>query len=390
MVTHYDLPEPGNESIKRSDALSEIIRGEIMPTGYISFARFMELALYHPTLGYYNSPQFSIGKQGDFTTAPEISPLFAECFAQQTAQIFEHLPHKNVLELGAGTGRLAHDLLLQLDRLGMLPEHYYIYEISPKLQEKQQQFLRKNCAFFSRIQWIQTLPENFMGVIIANEVLDALPVHCFHIEKNEVKERCVSWENNQFHWISTDPTSKFFLEKVENIRDLYQLPDGYESEINLNLFAFIPSIVNCLKQGVVLFADYGYGQREYYRHERKRGTLSCFYQHRTHDNPLILPGLQDITAHVDFTSVIEIAAENGCILAGYTTQAAFLFGSELVNIAKEKELSLSPAEEVNFHHAIKLLTLPTEMGERIKIMGLAKNLELTLMGFGLEDRSRDL
>lgn len=375
----------------RSNLLTQYIHQQIDEHGgQISFADFMRFALYHPELGYYNAKEFDLGIHGDFTTAPEISPLFAHCFARQYLQLCDHLNDQAILELGAGTGRFAKDLLLELEKIGHLPNAYYIYEPSIGLRKKQQIFLQTSCpTFFSRIQWLDHLPKNFSGMMIANEVLDALPVHCFHIDGNAIKERCVTWDEDNFTWTLSLP-SKELLEKVTQIYKTYHLYSGYESEINLALPAFIQTISRALSQGVIFFIDYGYGREEYYHRERKSGTLTCFYQHRSNDNPLIFPGLQDITAHVDFTWVVENAVENECQLLGYTTQAAFLLACGLLELAEEKEKLLSAIDAFQMHQAIKLLTLPTEMGERIKVMALGKNMELPLMGFKLQDRRRDL
>lgn len=396
MTTIYDLPKPKDSALAQSKALTRCIQQEITANGgLISFATFMELSLYHPTFGYYNAESFSLGEKGDFTTAPEISPLFSYCFAKQIQQLFSHLDTKNILELGAGTGQFAVDLIPALNQLNSLPEHYYIYEISVGLRKKQQDYLRASCPdYFSRIIWLDRLPDQFIGCVIANEVLDALPTNCFSIQNNEVLERCVKWENNTFTWEYHSPITPHLREKVAEIRDLYHLRNGYESEINLHAQSFIQALAASIHQGVILFADYGYGQREYYHPERNHGTLTCFYQHQRHNNPLILPGLQDITAHVDFTNIIENAADSGCQLEGYTSQAAFLLACGLMDFAAEQEKDLSPANEVKLHHAIKLLTLPTEMGERIKVMCLSKGMnkkeELSLIGFGFHDRRRDL
>ncbi|HLB42724.1 MAG TPA: SAM-dependent methyltransferase [Gammaproteobacteria bacterium] len=350
----------------------------------------MEEALYHPKWGYYNSKDFDIGKYGDFTTAPEISPLFAQCIAKQCRDIFEHLGTNHILELGAGTGRFAKDLLSYLDVLGCLPTAYYIYEKSSRLREKQKMFLQTYPCFYSRIIWLDKLPKSFLGTIIANEVLDALPVHCFRINDRAIKERCVTWEKDAFIWQVRQSSSLELIDKVTLIRQIYSLHPGYESEINLNLHSFLQSITNMLEQGIILLIDYGYGRREYYHPERSHGTLTCFYQHRYHNNPLIFPGQQDITAHVDFTHVIEIAVENNCNLLGYATQASFLLDCGLLTLAKETEKHLSSIELINLHQAIKLLTLPTEMGERIKVMALGKKTTLALLGFQLQDRRQEL
>ncbi len=388
MAAFYDLPKLEN----RSKSLSECIRQEMHKQGgSLSFATFMEFALYHPMFGYYNADTFNIGKHGDFTTAAEISPLYAHCFARAVLPILIHLKQHTLLEIGAGSGLFAHDLLRELDNRGLALNHYYIYEISPNLRKQQQDFLRSTCPdFFPFITWLDTMPAHFTGTIIANEVLDALPVHCFRIEGIAPKEKCVTWKKNEFVWTLCEPTTPELTAKAKQLRECYALENGYESEINLNLKPFIHSITQTLSKGIILFADYGYGRQEYYHPERRQGTLTCFYQHRHHHNPLIMPGLQDITAHVDFTRVAEQAVENHCSLAGYTSQAAFLLACGLMDMAVEKEKNLSPSDEFQLHQSIKLLTLPSEMGERIKIMALAKNMELSLLGFGLQDRRRDL
>jgi SAM-dependent MidA family methyltransferase len=377
---------------QRSTAISDYIRQELLtiPDHVISFARFMELALYHPEWGYYSTEHFHLGEHGDFTTAPEISSLFAQCLARQIQQIHQSLALPSLLELGAGTGKLAGDLLTELEHLECLPDHYYIYEISAGLRKKQQDFLQTAYPrFYSRVTWLATLPENFSGTIIANEVLDALPVHCFQIEEDNIREKCVAFDHHQFVFKLCEAASPL-QEEVSALRDLYSLPNGYESEINLHVHDFIAALAHSLKKGIILFADYGYGQREYYHRERSKGTLTCFYRHQKHDNPLVMPALQDITAHVDFTRVIDKAVDNGLSLLGYTSQAAFLLACGLTELVTAAEKNLTQAEELKLHHAVKLLTLPTEMGERIKFMALGKGAELPLLGFRLQERRREL
>jgi len=389
MTDIFDLTLKPTE-LERSKALSQCISQELeKQQGVLPFSLFMELALYHPTWGYYNADQFSLGKDGDFTTAPEISPLFAACFANQLRQVFDILGSSAILELGAGSGKLAHDLLHYLNKLGYLPQHYYIYEISPGLRKKQQVLLQQTQPeFFSRITWLTELPKNFIGTIIANEVLDALTVDCFQVIENGVKERCVISENNEFAWTLREFHHPLLAEKALDYAKEYFLNTGYQSEIHSALISTIPVITNSLKKGVIFFADYGYGQAEYYHPQRNHGSLTCFYQHKKHHNPLILPGLQDITAHVNFTQVIELAFEHGCQLAGYTNQASFLLINNLLNIAEQEAKTLNPVDAFNLNHAIKRLTLPTEMGERIKMMALSKNVEIAL--FREHDRRRDL
>lgn len=385
MTTIYELPE-------RSQSLSAIIQKTIAKHGgKISFAKFMELALYHPEFGYYTADTIELGEHGDFTTAPEISPLFAQCFSHQIQQIATNLSNFSILELGAGSGRFAKDLLLALKNLNALPAHYYIYEISPALRKKQRHLFERECPeLLSRVEWLETLPKKFIGVIVANEVLDALPVQRFRNDASGMKEICVAWENGQFVSQYSEPITPGLAAEAQKISDLYALPPDYESEICLALTNFLEQLTQALEKGVILLADYGYGQREYYHPQRNQGTLTCFYQHKKSTNPYVLPGMQDITAHVDFTRVIENAANQDCTLLGYTTQAAFLMACGLLDMAADTEKNLTTAQEFSLHQAIKMLTLPTEMGERIKIMGLGKNWAPPLLGFTLQDRRRDL
>ena len=354
----------------------------------------MALALYHPQWGYYCSETIALGKRGDFTTAPEISPLFAYCMAEQSRDIMTTLGIKQILEIGAGSGRFASDFLTALAKHNQLPAKYYIYEISASLREQQRAFLTETCPqWLHRVKWLTELPQNLHAIIIANEVLDALPVHCFRINEDEILEKCVTVENDQFNWQLVPAPAALNVETNLLLKH-HHLPIGYESEINLGLSAFIKNIAASLTQGVVLFSDYGYGQPEYYHPERQGGTLTCFYQHHYHREPLLFPGLQDITAHVDFTRVADDALTHGCTLLGYTSQAAFLLGCGLLDIAADEEKTLSEVDQINLHQAIKILTWPTEMGERVKVMALGKNIspdiDLTLRGFQLSDRRRDL
>ncbi len=387
-----DLPKPSDEQQAKSAALTHAIRQDIIAHGgLLPFANFMQHALYHPQYGYYQSPSFTLGKMGDFTTAPQISPLFAQCFAHQALQIFNHIGYSNVLELGAGTGQFALDFLQFFKSINHTIGHYFIYEISPALREKQYKLLAATHPdWLSRITWINELPNDFKGVIIANEVMDALPIHRFSVTNKAIKECYTSVDENEFSWKTAPSHSAAFIAYTEKIQHECQMPDNYTSEINLNLTTFIPQLANALSQGVILLADYGYGRLEYYHPARNTGTLMCFYQHHKHDNPLILPGLQDITAHVDFTHVIEIASDYGCELNGYTTQAAFLMGNDLMRLAELTAKNADKIAEVNLNQQIKMLTMPSEMGERIKIMALSKNIESRLAGFALQDRRRDL
>lgn len=373
-----------------SKQLDSIIRDEIAAAGgHLSFARFMELALYHPQFGYYLANEFDIGKQGDFTTASELSPLYAQCFANQAREILAEIENGAILELGAGTGRFAGHCLRALKAQGLSPR-YHIYEISSTLREKQSTLLAKEFSdIHSQVDWLTTLPPQHRGLIIANEVLDALPVTCFSIENDSIKERCVTWADNQFTFTTVTP-STILHDAVNTLLHDIPLADGYESEICLSAPQFVHDISHCLEQGVILFADYGYGEREYYHPERNKGSLTCFYQHHHHDNPLLHPGMQDITAHVDFTRIVSNAVDAGCELAGFTTQAGFLLNNHLPELITAFEKNMSVAEQYHLHQAVKRLTFPTEMGERVKIMALSKQFQLPLRAMLLHDRRREL
>lgn len=390
MTTYHDLPPPDEISIQRSKKLCEIIRQKIQQhKGKIPFSLFMELALYHQECGYYQAENFTLGRHGDFTTAPEISPLFARCFARQCRQIMQSASINNVLELGAGSGRFALDFLLALEANHALPQRYFIYEISTSLRQKQQTLIMaERPDLLPRIEWLDALPTDFYGVMIANEVLDAIPFDCFEVVEGRGQSRMVANENGRFTW-SLDTESPPNLEVEKLVAD-YALANGYKSEIHLPAMALVTQLCTSLTKGVILFADYGYGQREYYHPARSKGTLSCFYHHRLHDDPLVYPGLQDITAHVDFTRVIETAAASGADLLGFTTQSAFLLANGLLEFAQAEEEMISEADAFALHQAIKVLTMPTEMGDLVKIMALGKQMDITLNGFTRLDRRRDL
>ena len=383
------LPPPAPEALALSLQLCDLIRAEIAAAGgALSFARYMELALYAPGLGYYSAGSQKFGVQGDFITAPEISPLFARCLARQCRQVLNALGGGAILEFGAGSGVLAVELLLELERLDSLPSAYFILELSAELRARQQCLLSQRAAhLLDRIRWLESLPAGGLrGVVLANEVLDAMPVQLFVRSAGALKERCVTCEEQGFIWRDV-PAGALLTQAVAALQAALpaSLPDGYCSEINPALPGWITSLAATLEQGVALLIDYGYPRREYYLPERSAGTLMCHYRHRVHADPLILTGLQDITAHVDFTALAAAGSAAGLTIAGYTTQAHFLLGSGLPELA-----AASDPQDLAAHLAvtdqIKRLTLPGEMGERFKVLALARGLEdLPLSGFALRD-----
>ncbi len=379
------FPEPDAEALAHSDRLTELIRREIeRGDGRIGFDRFMELALYAPGLGYYSSGTRKFGEGGDFITAPEVSPLFARCLARQCRQVLKEMPEGRLLEIGAGSGVLGADLLAELQALDRLPEQYLILEVSADLRERQRQTLQGRIhRLLDRVRWLDDLPEaGFTGLVIANEVLDAMPVHRFRCRGGQVQEGCVAWQDGRFVPLWA-PARSGALEKA--VKDGLGPPaDGYESEINLRARPWLQALGERIAAGVLLLIDYGYPRREYYQPQRSRGTLMCHYRHRAHPDPFLWVGLQDITAHVDFTAVAEAGEAAGLALAGYTTQAHFLIGCGL-----DRVLAESNPEDLASHLALmqgaKRLTLPSEMGERFKVLALARAWKPPLMGFAVRD-----
>lgn len=377
------LPEPDPIACAHSDKLCRLLAHRVAANGgVLSFADYMSCALYEPGLGYYMAGAAKLGAQGDFITAPEITPLFGATLAREAQGVIDTVGG-GILELGAGSGRLASGLL---NSLGSQPIDYTILEPSADLADRQQQFLRSelNQDQFSRVSWVDSLPSGFKGVIIANEVMDALPVERFQIEEG-VNQLGV---NSQLQLVlSKAPDS--LVSAVNAIEtDLgRKLETAYQSEVCLLVEPWIASLADALEKGVVLLIDYGYPRQEFYSEERWQGTLSCYYRHRAHDNAFLWPGLQDITAHVDFTAVVESAIKSGLELLGYTSQAAFLLDNGLLNLMEEQLAGLErESDRIELLKAVKTLTLPGGMGERFQVMALGKRYDASLQGF----RSRDL
>ena len=378
-----ELPPPAPDALAHSARLQERIRAEIQAHGgSISFERYMELALYAPGLGYYSAGARKFGAAGDFVTAPELSPLFARCLAVQCAALLKVLGGGDILELGAGSGAMAADMLAELETRGTLPEHYWILEVSAELRDRQRLTLAKRApVLLKHVHWLERLPETFTGVMLGNEVLDALPVVRFRRAAQGFEEYCVAHRDGELAW-QLRPASAGLQSALTVLEaDLPQpLAAGYSSEICPRLPPLIASLADTLTRGALLFTDYGYARAVYYHPERHMGTLMCHYRQRVHEDPFLYPGLQDITAHVDFTAVAQAATQAGLTLAGFTTQAHFLLA---LGIA-ERSVDLHTAREV------KLLTLPEEMGERFKAIGFVKGVDLALRGFSLRDLSHGL
>ncbi|MEO6975309.1 MAG: SAM-dependent methyltransferase [Gallionella sp.] len=386
------LPAPGTEAAQHSASLTESIRRDITAhcdhetrDGWISFARYMELALYTPGLGYYAAGAHKFGEAGDFITAPELSPLFGRTVARQVAEIMAQSA-SNILELGAGSGKLAADMLAELEQMGSLPESYSVLEVSADLRARQQTLLREHLPhLMGRVRWLDELPEKFSGAIVANEVLDALPVHLVHWRDSAITERGVAAGEHGFVWQERAIGDARLLQAAQQIT----VPDDYVSEICLAARGLVNSLARILEQGGMLFIDYGFGAREFYHPQRRSGTLMCHYRHHAHDDPFFLPGLQDITAHVNFTDIAECGIDAGLELAGYTSQAFFLINCGITGLLQD-----TPPENLRDYlplsAQLQKLTSPAEMGELFKVIAFGKNLADPLSGFASGDLSRSL
>lgn len=380
------LPAPSDAALAHSTRLTNHIRQQIDQSGgWISFAQFMELALYAPGLGYYSAGAAKFGGSGDFTTAPEMTPLFGRTLARQIGAVLAHTDG-NILEFGAGSGKLALDILLELERRGELPRRYYILDLSPDLRERQwQTFQQYGLHLLPLVEWIDELPQQFSGAMIGNEVLDAMPAHLVALNQHGWHERGVCNGTGSFEW-QDRPLSDAALKAICGGIDA---APPYQTEISLTNRAFIRSLAECLRQGLILLIDYGFGASEYYHPQRNQGTLMCHYRHHAHGDAFFLPGLQDITVHVDFTAVAQTAIDHGLDLHGYTTQAHFLLNAGISDLL----LQLDPTDLQRYlphASAAQKLLNPAEMGELFKVLALSRSLDIQLNGFSNGDRSRML
>lgn len=380
------LPAPSPEATEHSARLIEYIRHDIAENGgWISFARYMERALYAPGLGYYTAGAHKFGEAGDFITAPELSPLFGRTLARQVAEIMTNSsPH--ILELGAGSGKLASDMLAELERLGSLPDSYAILEVSAGLRARQQALMHERLPhLLDRMHWLDTLPEKFSGAIVSNEVLDALPVHLVHWRDSAITERGVGMSDNNLIWQERAISDAALLDVAQKIK----VPDDYVSEIGLAARGLINTLAQRLEQGAMLFIDYGFGAREFYHPQRSSGTLMCHYRHHAHDDPFFLPGLQDITAHVNFTDIAECGIDADMELMGYTNQAFFLINCGITALLQDTTPE-NLRDYLPLSAQLQKLTSPAEMGELFKVIALGKNLATPLCGFARGDLTRSL
>lgn len=383
----HSLPQPDPAALAHSQKVTRAIGEAIEQAGGpLSFAHFMNLALYAPGLGYYMTGRHKLGAAGDFITAPELSPLFTRCLARQCQQVLELLGSGDILEFGAGSGRMAADLLAALDRSHSLPDRYLIVELSADLRRRQQALLQQQVPhLLPKVRWLEKLPESVQGLVLANEVGDAMPVHCFQLSGGHAWERYVGYTGEALVWQKGPLSQPPLQTRLSAIRPLINHVDCYESEVNLAMESWVTEIASRLRQGALLIIDYGFPRHEYYHPERSTGTLMCHYRHQAHPDPLILPGLQDITTHVDFTALAEAGDASGLKVAGYCSQADFLLACGLTELAAA-EFAAGDASAVTAGTQMKRLTLPSEMGELFKALALTRGIDKPLVGFGLRDR----
>ena len=381
-----DWPVPSAEMLALQATLVERIRARMAERGgALPFLEFMELALYSPGLGYYSNGLRKFGADGDFITAPELTSLFGRSLASFAEAVLRAVPDGDVLEFGAGSGALAIDLLRELELREILPRHYCILERSAALRQCQREAITASLPhLLERVRWLDQLPGSFNGLMLANEVLDAAPVRRFQWTGSGVREYWVEWQGDGFAWSPRDADDERLVQVVTDLAPVHGWSPGYVSEWDPALAAWVGSVADSLAQGAVLLIDYGSPRSERYHAQRVSGSLMCHYRHRAHGNPLILPGLQDITSYVDFTTVAEAGTAAGLALEGFSTQAHFLLDCGLDQLLMALEPDGSPRYLAQVQKAKQLL-MPGEMGERFKCMALRRGIDGGLPGFRQQD-----
>jgi len=382
-MSDYGLPELDLASAEHGKAVQAFLRDAVQQAGsWLSFEDWMNLALYAPGLGYYAAGSAKFAEQGDFVTAPELTPIFGQTLASQVAHVLRDTGTARVLEFGAGSGALADALIGELTAQG-LSVAYDIVEVSADLRLRQQQRLACHGA---KVRWLDTLPDNFSGCVVANEVLDAMPVRLFcWDDAGQLMERGVTLSDDGFGWAQrrADP------ELTRTVTTRMPALPGYASEINLQAEAWLRDMGRWLTRGAALLIDYGFPQREYYHPQRAGGTLMCHFRHHTHSDPLILPGLQDITAHVDFTAMADAALAGGLDVAGYTSQARFLIEAGLSQRLAALDVS-DPRGHAQTIGPVQKLLSEAEMGELFKVLVVSKGLQTPLPALLRGDRRHAL
>jgi SAM-dependent MidA family methyltransferase len=377
-----ELPTPEAAALAHSDTLARYIREEITASGgSMPFSRFMERCLYAPGLGYYSAGATKFGQAGDFVTAPELGPLFATCVADALAPVLQQLgPEAQFMEIGGGSGAFAETVLKRLLQLDAMPARYMILEPSADLRERQRERLGRSLIppVFACVEWLDSPPAAaWQGVVFANEVIDALPTPRFTLRDGEVFEEHVTLDG-EGRFIATDrPADALLAAGVRHVERYLETPfaDGYRSELLPQLPYWVQAVIGQLQAGALLFIDYGHPRREYYLPQREGGTLRAFYRHQTHNDVHRWPGLQDLTASVDFTALAEAGTGAGFELAGYCTQSSFLLGNGLPQRLEEVQARGDEVLSLRFANQAKRLTLPSEMGERFQVMGFSREVD---------------
>jgi SAM-dependent MidA family methyltransferase len=367
------LPLPDSDALAASHALQQEIASTIEEAGgAIPFSRFMELALYAPRLGYYSGGAAKLGSNGDFTTAPEITPLFGAALARAAAAIIAQSA-PNIIEFGAGTGKLARDVLTFLAEEGMQVERYTIIELSGELRARQQEALKD----FPQVKWRDGFPDAFNGVVLANEVLDAMPVELVIKTAHGWRRQMVTVEEGRFAYVQAEMDAALTAQLVRQVPDFDALPEGYLTELHPVACGFMGSLASMFAggKGAAILLDYGFPAHEYYVDQRSGGTLMCHYRHHSHPEPFFLPGLQDITSHVDFTAMALAAQDAGLPVLAYTNQSGFLLGCGIGELL----LRTDPEDAVRYlpqSKAVHKLVAPSEMGELFKVLIVGNEVEL--------------
>ena len=375
------LPSPGPAAQAASGALVERIAAEIRGHGnWMPFARYMELALYDPRLGYYAAGAGQLGRGGDFVTAPELSPLFGRTLARGIAELLQ--PGEAILEFGGGSGALAQQICGELEALGAGSPPYAILETSHGLRERQRERLG------TRVAWLDRLPERFRGVMLANEVVDAMPVHALAWSALGIAERGVCLRDDRLDW-SERPATGPLLDAAQALPIVAGEGERYESELSLAAPAWVRSLGECLERGAIVVIDYGFPRHEYYHPQRSMGTLMCHYRHRAHGDPFHLPGLEDITAHVDFSALADAAEASGLDVLGYADQAQFLVNCGIAELLEASDPS-ETSRYAPLAASAQMLLSPAEMGELFKVLALGRGVGEPLRGFAHGDRSHTL
>ncbi|WP_313246733.1 class I SAM-dependent methyltransferase [Stenotrophomonas rhizophila] len=379
---HSPLPTPDTDALAHSDQLAAALRAEILANGgAMPFARFMELSLYTPGLGYYSAGASKFGQSGDFTTAPELGPLFAATLANAIAPVMQQLgPQARFMELGGGSGAFAEVLLKRMLELDALPDRYAILEPSADLRERQRDRLEKTLVppLFALVEWLDgPFDDDWDGMVFANEVIDALPTPRFLARDGMVFEETVELDADGAFMRGAQPADAMLSAAVRHIEHYREKPfaDGYRSELLPQLPYWIQAVAGGMQRGAMLFVDYGYPRGEYYQDERDDGTVRAFYRHQVHNDLYRWPGLQDLTASVDFTALAEAGTGAGFELAGYCTQANFLLGNGLDALLAKADARTDEFGKVRLRDQVKKLTLPTAMGERFQVMGFQRDVD---------------